>query len=43
LQNLISIFRNPYKMIFNFILGMTALSIFHAKDYKTTASLKLPA
>ena len=43
LQNLISIFRYPYKMIFNFILGMTALSIFHAKDYKTTASLKLPA
>jgi len=43
LQNMVAILRHPYEMIFNFILGMAACSIFHTKEYKTTAGLKLPA
>ena len=43
LQNMIAIFCHPNKMIFYLVLGMAACSVFHARHYKATASLKLPA
>jgi hypothetical protein len=43
LQHLVAIFRGPHKVIFNFVLGVTALSVFHAKQYIQTARLKLLA
>ena len=43
LQNLAAIFGGPHKMIFNFVLGVAALSVFHAKQYILTASLKILA
>jgi hypothetical protein len=43
LQHLVAIFCGPHKVIFNFVLGMAALSVFHAKQYIQTASLKLLA
>jgi len=43
IQNLITVFRGPCVMISNFILGMTALTVFHAKYYIKTAGFKLPA
>ncbi len=42
-QNLITVFRGPCGMISNFIFGMTALTVVHAKNYIQTASFKLPA
>ena len=43
LQNMISILGHPNKMIFNLVLGMAACPVFNTKQYKATASLKLPA
>ena len=43
LQNLVTVFCYPYKMIFNLVLSMAAMSVFHASQYIQTASLKLPA
>ena len=40
---LVAMFCGPHKVIFKFVLGMTALSVFHAKQYIQTASLKLLA
>ena len=42
-KDMITVFRNPDEMIFNSILGMTSASVFHTRQYKQTASLKLPA
>lgn len=43
IQSLITVFRDPFGMVPNLILGMTALTVFHAKYYIQTASFKLPA
>lgn len=32
-QNLVTVLGHPHEMIFNFVLGMTPLSILHAKHY----------
>ena len=33
MQNLVTVLGYPHEMIFNFVLGMAPLSIFHAKQY----------
>jgi len=38
LQHVVTVFGYPYKMIFNFKLGVTPLPVFHGKEYKPTAS-----
>jgi len=43
LQYVVTVLRHPNKMIFYFVLCMTVLPIFHAKQYKTTAGKMLPA
>ena len=43
LQHMVAILGYPDKMVFYFILCMTSLAVFHAKDSKPTASRMLPA
>lgn len=41
LQNVVTIFCYPHKMILYLVFCMTALTIFHAKNYNPTASKML--
>ena len=43
LQNMVTIFRYPNKMIFNLVASVASLAVFHAKYYKPAASKMLPA
>ena len=43
LQNVITVFGYPNKMIFNLVASVASLTVFHAKYYKPAASKMLPA
>ncbi len=42
-EQVITIFRYPYKMILDLIFRVTTLAIFHGRQYKSAASRMLPA
>lgn len=37
-KNMIPVFGNPNKMVLNFILGMTAATVFHTRNLNPTPS-----
>ena len=43
LQNVVTVFGYPNKMIFNLVASVASLTVFHAKCYKPAASEMLPA